>query len=84
VAEAGWVPITHARSSDEHIYIERFGNRYLTVFNDSSERRSVTITMEGITSAADRELVHGQKINFRNGQANFTLAAEDVAVIELK
>jgi hypothetical protein len=84
VAEAGWVPITHARSSDEHIYIERFGNRYLTVFNDSSERRSVTITMEGITSATHRELVHGQKINFRNGQANFTLAAEDVAVIELK
>jgi hypothetical protein len=84
VAEAGWVPITHARSSDEHIYVERFGSRYLTVFNDSSERRSVAITIEGKTLASDRELVHGEKINFRNGQASFTLAAEDVAVIELK
>jgi hypothetical protein len=84
VAEAGFEPITHARSSDEQIYIERFGSRYLTVFNDSSERRSVTITMEGITSTSDRELVHGQKINFRNGKVNLTLDAEDVAVIELK
>ncbi|MHC4583556.1 MAG: hypothetical protein ACYS3N_03460, partial [Planctomycetota bacterium] len=32
VAEAGFEPITHARSSDEQIYIERFGSRYLTVF----------------------------------------------------
>ncbi|MCP4608586.1 MAG: hypothetical protein GY845_07720 [Planctomycetes bacterium] len=84
VAEAGWVPITHARSGDEQIHVERFGDRYLTVFNDSSERRSVTIAMEGNTLASDLELVHGQKINFRNGQASFTLAAEDVAVIELK
>ncbi|MBW7991811.1 MAG: hypothetical protein FVQ84_17585 [Planctomycetes bacterium] len=84
VAEAGFEPITHARSSDKQIYVERFGNRYLTVFNDSSERRSVSITIEGKTSAARRELVHGQKINFRNGQATLTLAAEDVAVIEMK
>jgi hypothetical protein len=40
--------------------------------------------MEGITSTSDRELVHGQKINFRNGKVNLTLDAEDVAVIELK
>jgi hypothetical protein len=84
VAESGWAPITRARSSDEHIYVERFGDRYLTVFNNSSERRSVTIAIEGNTLASDRELVHGKKINFRDGQASFTLAAEDVAVIELK
>ena len=39
VAEAGWEPITLARTDDEHVYIERFGNRYYTVFNDSRERR---------------------------------------------
>ena len=84
VAEAGFEPITRARSSDEQIYVERFGSRYLTVFNDSSQRRSVTITMEGNTSASGRELVHGQKTSFRNGQASLTLNAEDVAVIEMK
>ena len=26
VAEAGWEPITQARSSDEHVYVERFGD----------------------------------------------------------
>jgi hypothetical protein len=84
VAEAGFEPITRARSNDEQIYVERFGSRYLTVFNDSSERRSVTITIEGKTSAACRELVQGKTISFRKGQANLTLGAEDVAVIELK
>ncbi|MCP4258398.1 MAG: hypothetical protein GY774_13000 [Planctomycetes bacterium] len=84
VAEAGWEPITHAHSSDKKIYVERFGSRYLTVFNDSSQRRNVTITIDGYTSVSDRDLVHGQKINFHNEQATLTLDAEDVAVIELK
>ena len=44
VAEAGWEPVTLARSSDERVYVERFGTRYLTVFNDSPDRRTVTIT----------------------------------------
>lgn len=84
LAEAGFEPITRARSSDRQIYVERFGNRYLTVFNDSSQHRTVTISIDGYASAADRELVHGQKINFRNGQAILKLAGEDVAVIEMK
>ena len=84
VAEAGFEPITRARSSDKQIYVERFGTRYLTVFNDSSERRTVTITIDGYASAAGRELVRSQTINFRNSQATLTLDAEDVAVIELK
>jgi hypothetical protein len=84
VAEAGWQPITHAHSNNSKIYVERFGNRYLTVFNDSSQHRTVTITFEGNTSIEDRDLVHGQKINFRNGKAILKLKAEDVAVIEMK
>ena len=35
VAEAGWEPQTKATSSDEHVYVERFGERFFTVFNDS-------------------------------------------------
>jgi hypothetical protein len=84
VAEAGWQPITLAHSNDKKIYVERFGNRYLTVFNDSPQRRTVTITIEEKKSIADRDLVHDRKINFRNGQATLTLAPEDVAVIEMK
>lgn len=43
VAEAGWEPVTGARSSDERVYVERFGSgaaHYLTVFNDSHRRRT--------------------------------------------
>ena len=39
---------------------------------------------EGTQRVLVRELVHGQKINFRNGKAILTLNAEDVAVIEKK
>ena len=83
VAEAGWEPITRARSSDRRVYVERFGARYLTVFNDSTERRTITITKEGNTPRTSQELVHGQTIVWRNGQAALTLDGQDVAVIEL-
>jgi len=82
VAESGWEPVTYARSSDDRVYVERFGNRYLTVFNDSTERRTVTITIEGDAPAVSRELVSGQILKWSNGQTTITLDGEDVAVIE--
>lgn len=84
VAEAGWEPITNAHSNDRKIYVERFGSGHLTIFNDSPERRTVTITLDGYTAVANRELVHSQKINLSNGRIILTLDAEDVAVIQMK
>jgi hypothetical protein len=82
VAEAGWEPVTRARSSDERVYVERFGNRYLTVFNDSAERRTLTITIEENTPTTSCELVYGQTLKWHSGQTTITLDGEDVAVIE--
>jgi hypothetical protein len=84
VAEAGWEPITLARSSDQRVYLERFGERYLTVFNDSADRRTAAITLEGDAPASSRELVGGKAIEWRDGKATVTLDGEDVAVIELR
>jgi len=90
VAEAGWEPVTLARSSDERIYVERFGAfgdktpQYLTVFNDSPERRTVTITLEGPTPTSSRELVRGQSIAWEDGKATLSLDGEDVAVMEVR
>ncbi|MBM3333964.1 hypothetical protein FJY63_04820 [Candidatus Sumerlaeota bacterium] len=86
VAEAGWQPVTEAKSSDEKVYVERFGDKYLTVFNDRQETRSVTITTLPPRPAPteSRELVSGRSIQWRNGQAMLTLAGEDVAVLEIK
>ncbi len=84
VAEAGWEPITLARSSDHLIYVERFGSRYLTIFNDSDERRTVTITLEKNAPATSRDLVHGQKIKWDNRKTTLTLDGQDVKVIEIE
>jgi hypothetical protein len=83
VAEAGWEPITLARSSDVHVYVERFGDRLFTVFNDSSERRTVTIKLERDTPKASRELIHGQTITWSDQRTELTIDGEDVAIIEI-
>lgn len=84
VAQAGWEPVTRARSSEEHVYVERFGNRYLTVFNDSQQRRDVTIKLEGEAPKSSRELLSGRDITWRDGETALVLDAEDVAVLELQ
>jgi hypothetical protein len=87
VAQAGWQPVTLARSSDERVYVERFGDkekRYLTIFNDSPDRRTVTITLEGESPASSRELTRGQTIAWKDGTTTLSLDGEDVAVLELR
>ena len=88
VAQAGWEPITRARSSDEHVYVERFGALdrnagYLTVFNDSPRRRTVTLTCDDVKTAQGRELLNGQNVAWRDGRTMLSLEAEDVAVLSL-
>ena len=82
VAEAGWEPIAQAHADDEHVYVERFGNRLLTVFNDSPQRREVTIQWDVKPPADGRELLTGKSIPWRDGKATLALEGEDVAVIE--
>ena len=84
VAEAGWQPVTNARSSDPRVYVERFGPKLLTVFNDSGEERRATVTLDGLDAAGGRELVTGKDVAVRRGRFALKLAAEDVAVIELR
>jgi len=83
VAEAGWEPVTLARSNNGHVYVERFGNKFLTVFNDSNERLTTTITLERKAPSASHELVRNKTIEWRDGQTDLTLDGEDVAVIEI-
>ena len=83
VAEAGWEPIPLAHTDDEHVYIERFGSRYYTLFNDSREKRTVTIRVDGRTALSGRELLSGRAVVWHNGKTQFSLDGEDVAVIEI-
>lgn len=84
VAEAGWEPVTLARSSDPKVHVERFGDRYLTVFNDSEDRRTATVTLQRKPPASSRELLRGESVEWREGKTTIALDSEDVAVIELR
>ncbi|HUT92835.1 MAG TPA: hypothetical protein VMY37_25300 [Thermoguttaceae bacterium] len=83
VAEAGWEPVTRAHSSDEQVHVERFGERYLTVFNDGPDRRTATVRLDFDPPSSSRELLSGRAISWRQRQATLALDAEDVAVIDL-
>jgi hypothetical protein len=84
VAEAGWQPVTNARSSDPKVYVERFGDKYLTVFNDSPEARTVTITLAKPGPKESKELVSGNAVTWQDGKATLELAGEELAVLELR
>jgi hypothetical protein len=83
VAEAGWEPITLARSSDSDVYVERFGGKFLTVFNDSSEQRAVTIKLERDMPKSSKELISGRTIRWSDQSTDLTIEGEDVAIIEI-
>jgi dienelactone hydrolase len=83
VAEAGWEPITLASSSSQAVHIERFGDQYFTILNDSSQPQEVTITAQMDIKGPTPELLSGRNLDWREKKAMITLAAEDVAVLRL-
>lgn len=88
VAEAGWEPLTMARPDQPSFLVERFGQDYLTVFNDGAEAAEtmLRVLLPGVTGATD--LVNGQETAAqRDGDAatlRVRLAPEDVAVLQLR
>jgi hypothetical protein len=84
VGEAGWEPITLARSSDSRVYVERFGEKFLTVFNDSPEKRTVTINLERDTPQSSKELISGRTIGWTDQKTELIIDSEDVVLIEIK
>jgi len=81
VGEAGWKPVTNARSSDEGVYVERWGGDTLTVFNDAGETRTVTVTLEGDWPATCRDVVSDGDVAVDGDTLTLTLGHEDVAVL---
>ncbi len=84
VAEAGWEPVTRAQASDDKIRVERFGEKYLTVFNDSAEPRTCTVTLDAAAPAVSRELVGGAEVRWQRNAATLTLEPEGIAVLQLR
>lgn len=87
LSAAGWEPVTGARASDELVRIERFGKPggplMWTMFNDSAEPRTTTVTVEAemLSGAGDvelRELLTGKTMTARRTVqgAEFTATVE--------
>jgi hypothetical protein len=51
------------------------------VFNDSSQRRTVVIRLEGEAPASSREQVTGKTITWKDGATTLTLDGGEVAVV---
>lgn len=85
LAEAGWRPVTGAVSSDAEVYVERFGDDYLTVFNDSDATKTVTIRLtDGVLTGQRPELVGGKPVNWKNGAVVLTCPSEACQVLNLE
>ena len=89
LVQAAWPRRAGSRSpwpgpATTHVYVERFGDRYLTVFNDSRQSRDVTITLQRKPPESSCELLTGRTVAWRDGQATLTLDAEDVIVLDLQ
>jgi len=86
VAEAGWQPVTKARSGQPNVVVERFGDRLLTVFNNGTgpEPTNAVVLLEGLSASSARELLSGRTLTVENRRIELTLGPEDVALLELR
>lgn len=82
VAEAGWEPVSLVRSDNEGVHVERFGDRYLTVFNDTDRRQDVGLTVETHVRQITK-LAGACELGFVDGKVTLTLDPEDVAVLQM-
>ncbi len=80
VAEAGWQPVTLARASTPDVYLERFGKRYLTVFNDAATAQDIELTAT-FADRSPRDLL-GTECAVVDGRIRLRLPPETVAVLD--
>jgi hypothetical protein len=88
VSEAGWEPITYARSSSQDVILERFGKRYITVMNDGKESKSAEIQINTAklnlkSTFKARDLYSGNDVEVSGSSFKVTLPAGEVMVVDL-
>ena len=76
--------MTYAHADISHVRVERFGEHYLTVFNDSAEARTVTVTLDrNPPSVFAKDLISGGAITWIGRITRLDLAPESVALLDL-
>ena len=94
LSAAGWQPLTYARTNDSTVYVERYGTRLFTLFNDRAAMQEMTLIVDAralhlptATLRATNLLTNTEvPINLAGNVAilTLTLQPEQAAVIELK
>ncbi|MGQ9912786.1 MAG: hypothetical protein ACUVQQ_00435 [Thermogutta sp.] len=84
LSEAGWQPVTRAKTAGREAHLERFGDRYLTAFHSGAQTRTAIIELTGewSTATAARDLVSGRRYPVREGRVEIVLDAEDAALLD--
>lgn len=81
IAEAGWQPVTLARTTTPQVYLERFGDRFLTVFNDGDSEQDIQVHVTFGGGRVPRDLL-GTPCAGAAGQLQLRLPSEAVAVLD--
>lgn len=86
LAAAGWEPLTHVRSSDPRVFVERYGPGedgivWLTLLNEYGEARATTLTVDAAALRLDPtvrclDLVSGQAVELSGPGDTRTIALE--------
>lgn len=82
LAEAGWEPITGARSDNPIVKVERFGEDHLTLFNSSREAATARVTLDGFEAENGYDLVGNQPISIDQGRIMVSIEGDDVILLE--
>ncbi len=81
LGQAGWEPVTKAHTSDPAIFIERYGSKTWTLFNDSSTAKSFHVSFEGRWNEA-RDLSTGATLKVTQGGLDLSLDPGDCRILQ--
>ena len=85
ISEAGWQPVNRLMSvEDPDIYLEQFGRAdgkcYVTVFNNTTEAKTVRLRLKKSAKVPSSELVARENVKWNGGEAAITIPAETLRV----
>lgn len=87
LSAAGWEPVTHARSDNPKVYVERFGRPggplYFTVLNDSDTDQEATVSFD-TSPAGLTEVLSGERLAAPAGRLSLQIGPQDVKVIRVE
>lgn len=93
IAEAGWQPVTGARSDHAAVFVERFGpdaggSVYLTLLNDTDSEQTGTVTLDpSVLNPAKypvaQELIAESPVRLADGRFSIALPPQTARLIRL-